>query len=131
MSCTAAAATRAEGRGIDEGACDRGSCVSWTERVTCECIGLRELIAGTSSDGRMLGEEDIDRGGADDASVWGSIEERPWDTSAAASRSAESNPVAMTVTLTFSPSVSSMLAPKMMFASSCACSWTRLAASWI
>ena len=37
----------------------------------------------------------------------------------------------MTVTLTFSPSVSSMLAPKMMFASSCACSCTRLAASWI
>ena len=46
-------------------------------------------------------------------------------------RSATSKPVAMTVTLTFSPSCSSMLAPKMMFASSCACSWTRLAASWI
>ena len=35
-----------------------------------------------------------------------------------------SKPVAMTVTLTISPIVSSMLAPKMMFASSCACSWT-------
>src|SRR5262249_47005805 len=43
-------------------------------------------------------------------------------TSRAASRSCASKPVAMTVTFTFSPIVSSMLAPKMMLASSWACS---------
>src|SRR6187402_1569951 len=37
----------------------------------------------------------------------------------------------MTVTLSVSDIVSSMLAPKMMFASSCACSCTSDAASWI
>src|SRR5690606_20926797 len=45
--------------------------------------------------------------------------------------SLESKPAAMTVTRTSSPSASSMTAPKMMFASGCAASCTRRAASWI